>query len=511
MSENSSNNKRIAKNSILLYIRLAIVMVGSLYISRVILDSLGISDYGLYNVVGGFVTIFTVVTSSLAAATSRFITFELGRNDIERLKTVFSLSVSIHIVLSFLIFIALETFGVWYLNNCMVISPDRLDAANLVLHFSVITLIFTLLNVPYNAALMAHEHMDFFAYASILEVLLKLVVSFVLPYLPYDPLIAYAFLIMTISLLMRILYTVYCKYRFDECTYRIRKDNLLLREMLVFSGWNFIGATSGILKRQGNNLVVNLFFGTVVNAAYGLTMQMTSAISSFSTGFLNAINPQIIKHYSTKDMEYMLKLIFGGSRASFYLMMLICVPLFLNTESILNLWLKEVPEYTVVFLKLSILYCLVETWSGPLMTAMLATGNIKKYQIVVGGTDIMCLPLSYACLRLGMPVFAVFVVMLLISCITLFLRIKMLQQMIGLPGRRFVVQIVGKSAIICTLSMLVSYFTCDSIHLVNGALIGIIINVLISITVVFLLIICFDTTQTERSFIVSFVNKMFKK
>ena len=267
MSENSSNNKRIAKNSILLYIRLAIVMVGSLYISRVILDSLGISDYGLYNVVGGFVTIFTVVTSSLAAATSRFITFELGRNDIERLKTVFSLSVSIHIVLSFLIFIALETFGVWYLNNCMVISPDRLDAANLVLHFSVITLIFTLLNVPYNAALMAHEHMDFFAYASILEVLLKLVVSFVLPYLPYDPLIAYAFLIMTISLLMRILYTVYCKYRFDECTYRIRKDNLLLREMLVFSGWNFIGATSGILKRQGNNLVVNLFFGTVVNAA----------------------------------------------------------------------------------------------------------------------------------------------------------------------------------------------------------------------------------------------------
>lgn len=187
-------------------------MVGSLYISRVILDSLGISDYGLYNVVGGFVTIFTVVTSSLAAATSRFITFELGRNDIERLKTVFSLSVSIHIVLSFLIFIALETFGVWYLNNCMVISPDRLDAANLVLHFSVITLIFTLLNVPYNAALMAHEHMDFFAYASILEVLLKLVVSFVLPYLPYDPLIAYAFLIMTISLLMRILYTVYCKY-----------------------------------------------------------------------------------------------------------------------------------------------------------------------------------------------------------------------------------------------------------------------------------------------------------
>lgn len=506
ISEVSSENKRIAKNSVLLYIRLAVVMVGGLYISRIILDALGASDYGLYNVVGGFVTMFTIVSSSLTAATSRFITFELGKNDMERLKTVFSISVSIHIVLSIILFVILESFGVWYLNEKMVVEPGRLIAANYVLQFSIVSLLFNMLNIPYNAALMAHEHMDFYAYVSIFEVLARLVISLALPFLPSDALIAYAFFIMLLAVVVRILYIWYCKRNFEECSYTIKKDKEMLRGIFVFSGWNFIGATSGILKRHGNNIVLNLFGGTVVNAAYGLAMQVTSAVINFSSGVQNAINPQIIKQYSIKNMEYMYKLIFYGSRTSFYFMMFVFIPVFLNTDTILGLWLKEVPKNTTIFLQISLIICLIDTWSGPLVTAMLATANIKTYQLVVGGTDILCLPLSYICLREGLAPYWVFIVMLIISFVTLLLRLVMLKGMINLPSTSFLLRIVGKTSIVCLISLLLSYWMCSMIVMSN-VFWKIILYSIISIVISLLVIGLFDTNKKERALVMSFVRK----
>jgi O-antigen/teichoic acid export membrane protein len=288
----------IAKNSIILYIRLIIVMVCGLFTSRIVLEALGASDYGLYNVVGGFVTIFTVITSSLSAATSRFITFELGRNDMNRLISSFSMSVQVHIMLSFILFLLLETVGVWYLNYKMVIEPERLTAANYALQFSIVTLMFSLMNVPYNAVLIAHEQMDFYAYVSIGEVFVKLGACLALPYIHVDSLIVYSLMLMVISIIVRIVYMTYCGHHFEECKFTKKKDQKMLKDMLTFSGWNFIGASSGILKDQGNNLVLNYFFGTVVNAAYGLTNQVIGAVGNLSSGVFNAINPQIIKQYS---------------------------------------------------------------------------------------------------------------------------------------------------------------------------------------------------------------------
>lgn len=505
--DTQKNNKRILKNSILLYIRLAIVLVGNLYISRIVLDNLGTSDYGLYNVVGGFVMMFTIITSSLAAATSRYITFELGKNDSERLRTVFSISVSIHILLAVILFVLLESLGTWYLNSRMVIDTNRMVAANYVLQFSIVTLLFNILNIPYNAALMAHEHMDFYAYVSIFDVFFKLMICIALPYIYYDSLIVYAFLVMVVSVLVRVIYIWYCKRHFPECRYTIRNDREMLKGIFKFSGWNFIGATSGIMKRHGNNIVLNLFFGTVVNAAYSLSIQVTSAVSNFSAGILNAFSPQIIKQYSVKNMDYMFKLVFIGSRASFYLMMLVFIPVYLNVNDILSLWLKEVPPYTSIFLKISLITSMVETWSGPLITAMLATGDIKTYQLVVGGADIMCLPLSYIFLSLGMPPVWVFVVMLFISILTLNLRLIMLKRMINLPARTFLVKIVGRSGIICVVTLLASFFICSQITMKENVLYKVFIYSVICFCVSIVMIALFDTTRSERSFVLSFIRK----
>lgn len=509
-----TNNKRLAKNSLLLYVRLIFVMLGNLLISRIILDNLGASDYGLYNVVGGFVTFFTVLTSSFAAATSRFLTFELGKNNIENLKNVFNISIQIHIILGVIIAILLETLGIWYLNNKMNIEPDRLVAANYVLQFSIITLLFTLFNVPYNAALMAHEQMDVYAYLSILDVALKLFACIMIPLIPYDGLIVYGFLLMVFSIIVRIAYVFYCRYHYEECKICKRHDRNQLKTMLIFTGWNFIGASSGIIKYHGTNLVLNYFFGTIVNAAYGLSSQVSSALNAFSSGIVSALNPQIIKQYSEKNMDYMFRLIFVGSRASFYMMMLVAVPLFLNTDFVIDLWLKDIPENTVSFVKILIIITLINMWSQPLITAMLASGDIKKYQILVGGTELLCVPLSYILISFGLPPIAVFWVMLLICVVTLIIRVVMLKGMIGLPARNFMINIVGRSSVVCIISCILAYminYVLNVFFADGSELFNFLISSILSVVISLLMIILLDTTNSERSIMVSFINKKLNR
>lgn len=318
MTDTSANNKRIAKNTLLLYFRMLFMMAVSLYTSRVVLNALGVEDFGIYNVVGGVVAMFSMLSGSLSAAITRFITYELGKGNQENLKKIFSSSVTIQIGLAILIIVVAEAIGVWFLNMKMNIPDVRITAANWVFQFSILTFAVNLISVPYNASIIAHERMSAFAYISILEAIGKLAIVFLIVISPMDKLIFYAILMCAVALIVRLAYGVYCKRHFEECTYHFIFDRDLLKHMFGFAGWNFIGATSAVLRDQGGNVVINLFCGPAANAARGIAFQVNNAISGFVTNFMTALNPQITKSYAAGDRKYMMTLIFQGARLSFY-------------------------------------------------------------------------------------------------------------------------------------------------------------------------------------------------
>lgn len=428
----SNNNKRIAKNTILLYVRMLFLMLISLYTSRVILSSLGVEDYGIYNVVGGIVAMFTMISGSLAAAISRFITFEIGKGDIETLKNVFSSSVTIQIFLS-LIFIAVaETLGLWFLNTQMVIPEARMIATNWVYQFSILSFAINLISVPYNAAIIAHEKMEAFAVIAILEALFKLVLAWTIAIAPFDRLIFYALFLAAISLIVRIIYGIYCERKFVECKYKFIYDHSLLKQMFSFAGWNLIGATSAVCRDHGGNIILNLFFGPAVNAARGIAIQVNTAVQGFVQNFQMALNPQITKNYASGNLEYMSTLVFQGARLSYYILLFLALPIFASTDYILTLWLGEFPEHTISFLRLILIFTLIESLSGPLLTTMYATGKVRDYQIIVGGIQMLNLPFAYIALKFGFPPESVFVIAILVAVACLFSRLIMLQRMVGL-------------------------------------------------------------------------------
>lgn len=440
--DNAVNNKRIARNTLLLYFRMLLIMAVSLYTSRVVLATLGIEDFGIYNVIGGVVAMFAIISSTLSAAVSRFITVELGRNDFEQLKKVFSASVTIHIFLAIIIFFIAEIGGIWFIHNKLVIPHERLNAAFWVFQCSVLTFIVNLLSVPYNATIVAHERMDAFAYVSIIEVILKLLLVYILVLFSFDKLIMYSFLLMLLAIIIRLIYGYYCKRHFEECVYHYFWDKSLFKEIMAFTSWNFIGASSGILRTQGINVLLNLFGGPVVNAARGISAQVHAAIQLFVTNFMTALNPQITKSYISGDHVYMMKLIERGARFSFYLFFLLSLPIVIETNRILSIWLVEVPDHTVNFVRLVLIFAMIETLSGTLITTMLATGKIKNYQIIVGGLQLMNFPVSYFLLKIGLFPEITVVVAIFFSVCCLMARLLMLRNMIGLDVVSFTRQVL---------------------------------------------------------------------
>ena len=336
MSNTTENNKRIAKNTLLLYFRMLFLMAVSLYTSRVVLNALGVEDFGIYNVVGGVVAMFSVLSGSLSTAISRFITYELGKGNKENLNKIFSSAVTIQFGLAGIIILLAETIGIWFLNIKMNIPEVRMEAANWVFQFSILTFAINLISVPYNASIIAHEKMSAFAYISILEAVGKLTIAYLITISPIDKLIFYAILMCAVALVVRLTYGNYCKRHFSECTYHFSWDKLLLKQMFGFAGWNFIGASSAILRDQGGNVVINLFCGPTVNAARGIAFQVNNAVNQFVTNFMTALNPQITKSYASGDKEYMMTLIFQGARLSFYMLFLLSLPILVNTHYILT-------------------------------------------------------------------------------------------------------------------------------------------------------------------------------
>lgn len=437
MKDSTLNNKRIAKNTLLLYCRMLFLMAVSLYTSRVVLNALGVEDFGIYNVVGGIVAMFTVLSGSLSAAISRFITYELGKGDQSNLNKIFSSAVTIQLSLAGIIILLAETIGLWFLNVKMNIPEIRMEAANWVFQFSILTFAINLISVPYNASIIAHEKMSAFAYISILEAVGKLTIAYLIIISPMDKLIFYAILMCLVAIIIRFTYGNYCKKHFSECTYHFIWDKQQLKQMFGFAGWNFIGAASAVLRDQGGNVVINLFCGPTVNAARGIAFQVNNAVNQFVTNFMTALNPQITKSYAAGDKEYMMTLIFQGARLSFYMLLLLSLPILTNTHYILELWLKIVPEHTVLFVQLILIFAMSESISYPLITAMLATGKIRNYQIIVGGLQMMNLPISYLLLRLGFFPEIVIIVAICISQCCLAARLILLKKMIGISMQKY--------------------------------------------------------------------------
>lgn len=498
MADHSANNKRIAKNTMMLYVRMLFSMFVSLYTSRVILQTLGVEDYGIYNVVGGVVSMFSMISGSLSSAISRFMTFELGRGDKQKLKTVFSTSITIQVIISFIVVVLAEIIGIWFLNNKMVIPADRLEAANWIFQFSLVTFVVGLISVPYNAAIVAHERMKAFAYIGILEVMMKLGIVFSLMIAPIDKLVFYGLLLMLLSLVIRIVYGIYCKRNFEECTYCFVMDKPLLKEIFGFAGWNSVGIIATLLKDQGVNILLNLFYGPFVNASRGIAIQVLGAVHGFANNFMAAINPQITKSYASGNYDYMMSLIFKSTRFSFYILLLFVIPILLNTEYVLKLWLGKVPDYSVVFLQLSLIFMLSEVLATPLATAQLATGKIRNYQIIVGGILMMNLPISYVLLRLGCSPESVYYTAIVISFSCEMARIYMLHKLISLSIKRFLVEVYLNVIIVFVLSAIPSLLIKS---LMSSSIIGFVLHTITTILCSMVVILFVGCSKNERTYI----------
>ena len=399
----TSSNKRIAKNTLMLYFRMIIILGMRLYTSRIILNTLGVEDYGIYNVVGGIVIMLSFLNSAMTTGTTRFLSFELGRGEFIKMARVFSMSLNIHAMIAVVIFILAETLGLWFLNTHLNIPAERMNAANWAYQFSIMTFMVAVLSIPYHALIIAHERMNVYAYVSIVEVSLQLFIVFMLQWFGFDKLKLYSVLVFLVSLLVRGIYGLYSSKNFKESKYRFIWDKSLFKTLMSFAGWNLWGNAAGVLSGQGVNMLLNIFFGPAVNAARGIAYSVKAAVHQFVNNFQTAMKPQIIKSYASNDLKYMHKLISQGAKYSFFLLLFLSLPILLETKIILKIWLKIIPEYTIIFTQLVILNELISSLSGPLMTAAHASGRIKNFQLTVGGLLFLILPFSWIFLKLGYP------------------------------------------------------------------------------------------------------------
>ena len=431
MSDSTSSNKRIAKNTLILYLRMIFILCIGLYTSRVVLNTLGVEDYGIYNVVGGFVAFFSFLNGAMATATQRFITFELARGNIKKQITTFSTALIIHFSIAVLIVIAAETIGFWFVCNKLVIPEERFSAAIWVYQFSILTMFVSFVSIPYNAAIIAHEKMSAFAFISILDAMLKLIIVLLLTIVAFDKLIFYAALLFGISLLDRLIYGLYCKRHFAETRIKLVFDKKLFREMTNIAGWSLFGNIAGVCYTQGLNVLLNMFFGPAVNAARAIAVTIQGVVTGFVSNFQMALNPQITKSYAIGDLHHMHSLIFASSKYSFFLLLCIALPIMVETQTILTLWLKIVPGHTIWFTRLMLCILLIDALSNPLMISSQAVGRVKVYQSVVGGLMLLILPIAYVVLKLGGNPEMVFIVHLIVAIVALISRVVIVGRMVS--------------------------------------------------------------------------------
>lgn len=502
------NNNRIAKNTILLYFRLIITMLVSLYTSRVVLEVLGVEDYGIYNVVGGVVGMLAFLNGTMSSATQRFLSFEIGKGDYIALGKVYSVTMQNHIIIALIVVVLAETIGLYFLHYKMNFPAERMDAVFWVYQLSVCSIALSIIQVPYNAAIIAFERMTFFAYISILDVSAKLMAVFLLKWIDYDKLILYAVLMFIIPLFIRFAYIIYVRRNLKACKYTFCKDTKLTKKILSFASYTFVGHFSLMLRTQGMSVLLNIFFGPLINAANAVATQVKGAIDSFTQSFILAVNPQIVKSYASNNLEYMRTLIFQSSKFSFFLLSLLITPLLFETEYILNIWLKNPPEYSILFCRLMLINILFEALSGTLVYGALATGNVKKYQLTMACFSLLVLPLSYVFLKLGFQPPTVFYVSIAYSFVALFVKLLLLKELLNFPILSYLNKIVVIELLVFLPSLILPIFI---VYHLDIGFIRLLATTLSSCTCILLSAFYIGLTRNERQLVIEKIRNTINK
>ena len=468
MSEVSTNNKRIAKNTIFMYIRMGIVMLVQLYTSRIVLNSLGIDDYGIYNVVGSFVVAFTFISGPLGTATQRFLNFELGKRENSQLNVIFNLSFYSYLLLGLILFIVIEIAGEWYIHEKMILPPGRLEATEWAFQLSLLSLILGLFKTPFESSIVAYEKMSFYAYLGIAEVVLKLLNALSLEYIMVDKLKLYSVNQLAISAIVLLSTYLFCAINFKELRLKALSkvwDTNKFKELVSFSGWSLFGSVASMTANQGLNLLLNLFYGVAVNAAMGIANQINASVVQFVSNFQIAFRPQIVKSYASNNIGALRTLIFRTSKFSYLLLFAIVCPLCFNMQFILELWLKHPPVYAAEFSILVLVYALTEALSAPMWMTVQATGRIKKYQIVISSIILMNIILSYVFLKLGSSPLVVLEIKCVLDLLYLAVRLLFMRNMVGLNVKSYLKDVIKPVMLTSILSLSLLYiFLCLSLE-----------------------------------------------
>lgn len=487
MSDYSSNNKRLAKNTIYLYLRMVLTMAIGLYTSRVVLKTLGVSDYGVYNVTGGLITMLTYVNTILSGGTSRFLTIALGKNNLEKLKTTFSTTVTLSIVSALIVLVLGETLGLWFINAKLNIDPQRMDAANWVYQCALLSSMFTITQTPYSASLISHERMNVYAYMSIFDVIMKLLIVYLLMVFDYDKLILYAILMLVVNILDVLIYRWYCIRHFEECSMNLGFDRTLFINMFSYSSWNMVGTLSVVLIDQGINMMINIFYGTVVNAARGIATQVNGVVRQLYSSFQTPCRPQVMKYYASGNLYEMQALICNNSRYCSYLLLCVIIPLSVNIKKLLEIWLVEVPEYTVGFVRCIFVVSFINAMIDPLLMGIHAVGKVKKVNIITALINLSVFASSYLLFRSGASPISCYIPLIISCFINIILYLTLINKEIKFDYKVFIsksVLPVFRFSLLCTACSILVYTIMP--ETIVGCLFSCILSGLLIAIVIFL-------------------------
>ena len=507
MADNSTKNKLMVKNTLFMYLRMFLTMSIGLYTSRVVLNSLGIENYGLYNVIGGIIAMFGFINGAMTNTTSRYITFYLEHNK-HMLSKVFSMTFFIHVIIALIIILLGETVGLWYVNNKLVVPEGRYEAAFWLYQFSIAASVINILYIPFNSSIIAHERMKAFAYIALVNAFLKLGIAMIIDYAPVDKLIFFGFLMFAVSFIDISCYICYCFRHFEETILKIYFDKSMFKEMMSFTGWSMFGNFAFLFYSYGINLILNFFFGPAVNAARGIAVQIENVVRQFASNLQVVMNPQIIKSYAEDNIGRMHSLIFASSKYCFFLLFLLSLPIMVEADCILHLWLGLVPTHTVNFVRVTLLVCLLDTLATPLFTGNLATGKIKIYQTAICIVSYLMMPITFFAVKLSVVPEIAFICLLFSKLIEQFVRMIISKKQLYISLRQYFFQVVVPVGLVFVLSITLSVF---SKFFMGDSFISSVLVIFISIVSVLVFIYAIGLSKTERTFVANKLLQIKKK
>ncbi len=509
MSDNFHNSKRIANNTTLLYFRMLVVMGINLYSVRLLLNALGIEDYGIYDVIAGVITVLSSVSSVLQTATMRFYSYSLGQNNKQRLQNIFSTSIYIYILLSFIVLILGETVGLWFVNTQLVIPDERMNAANWIYQFSIFSFISVIMQVPFSSAVIAHEDMGIFAKVSIAESLLKLIAILLILIIPFDKLIIYGAFLFLITTLVLITYIRIGNTKYAECRYKKPTEKKLFKELLSFSGWSLFGSIAGVGMSQINTILVNIFFGPVINASRAIARQINMALSSFTASFLMAIKPQMIKSYAEGSYSYLNKIFNISNKLIYYILLMVCIPLMFEMDDILLFWLKTAAPESVLFSRLILVYAIIMALNNPISIIIQATGHIKEYHVPVETFTLLCVPATYLLFKLGYPAYTTYIAMIIAAIASHIVRLIVLKKYYNpFSFTEYIQSFLLRAFVITLLSSFSVYIVHDSI---TNILLRVTAVVFISISSVAFFVLFIGLSKSEKEIVKQLISNIKRK